>query len=309
MSITIFGSVNLDMTVSVQHLPVAGETSHAGSFQTGLGGKGANQAVAATRLATGPVKFVAAVGEDSFADKLRADLEAMTVDTSHLVTIKGAESGIALIHVDESSQNSITVVGGANMAWPAEGPDADVFKEAKVALFQLETPLDATIAAMRKAKAAGATVILDPAPISDGHMDALIAEADIITPNETETAAITGTMPGDFLEAETLAKRLLTMGPKLAVVKLGAKGLVYASREEGSGHIDPYDVKAIDTVAAGDSFNGGLAAALAEGKSLLDALKFAAAAGALATTRRGAGEAVPSRAEVEKLLNGEDEKQ
>ncbi|WP_119309385.1 ribokinase [Cohaesibacter haloalkalitolerans] len=302
MSITVFGSVNLDLTVSVHHLPIAGETSHAAGFQTGLGGKGANQAVAATRLAKCPVKFVAAVGEDSFADKLRADLQKMTVDTANLVTMKGAESGIALIHVDQSSQNSITVVGGANMAWPDAGPCADVFKGCKVALFQLETPIPATLAAMRAARAAGAVVILDPAPIAEGHMEALIAEADIVTPNETETAAITGTMPGNFLEAQTLAKSLVAMGPKVAIVKLGAKGLAYASRHDGEGVIKPYFVKAIDTVAAGDSFNGGLAAALAEGWSLQDALKFAAAAGALATTRRGAGEAVPSRQEVDDLV-------
>ena len=303
MTITIFGSVNLDMTVSVQHLPVAGETSHAQSFQTGLGGKGANQAVAATRLALCPVRFVAAVGEDSFADKLRSDLQKMNVDTSDLVTFKGAESGIALIHVDESSQNSITVVGGANMAWLDTGPSDDVFSGCKVALFQLETPIKATITAMRMAKAAGSTVILDPAPISHGNMDALIAEADIVTPNETETAAITGTMPSSFDEAEEMAQQLLTMGPKLAIVKLGAKGLAYASKQGESGHLEPYSVKAIDTVAAGDSFNGGLAAALAEGKDLLDAMRFASASGALATTRRGAGEAVPSRSEVETLIS------
>ncbi len=302
MSITVFGSVNLDLTVSVHHLPIAGETSHAAGFQTGLGGKGANQAVAATRLAKCPVKFVAAVGQDSFADKLRADLQKMTVDTSNLVTMKGTESGIALIHVDQSSQNSITVVGGANMAWPDDGPGADVFKGCKVALFQLETPIAATLAAMRAARAAGALVILDPAPIAEGHMEALIAEADIVTPNETETAAITGTMPGNFLEAQTLARSLVAMGPKVAIVKLGAKGLAYASRHDGEGAMEPYFVKAIDTVAAGDSFNGGLAAALAEGRSLQDALKFAAAAGALATTRRGAGEAVPSRQEVDDLI-------
>ena len=121
---------------------------------------------------------VAAVGEESFADKLRADLQKMDVDIANLVTIKGAESGIAHIHVNQSSQNSISVVGGANMTWSDEGLGADVFDSCKVALFQLETPIPATLAAMRAAKAAGATMILDPASNAEGHMEAMIAEAD-----------------------------------------------------------------------------------------------------------------------------------
>nr|WP_321455442.1 ribokinase [uncultured Cohaesibacter sp.] len=301
MSITVFGSVNLDLTVSVAHMPTPGETSHATRFLKGLGGKGANQAVAATKLAKGPVRFVAAIGADAFGESLKSSLEALGVDTDNLVTMPDEDSGIALIHVDATSQNTSTVVGGANMAWPSSGPDAACFEGCKVALFQLETPQAATIAAMRKAKAAGATVILDPAPIAATGMEALLAEADIITPNETEAAGLSGHKPTNFEEALSVAHRLCERGPKVVIVKLGAKGLAYACREGKSGKVEPFKVDAIDTVAAGDSFNGGLAAALAEGMELEAALRFASAAGALATTKKGASEAVPDRGAVDLL--------
>ncbi|WP_316861019.1 ribokinase [uncultured Cohaesibacter sp.] len=302
MSITVFGSINLDLTVSVEQMPEPGVTSHATGFLKGLGGKGANQAVAATRLAKSKVRFVAAVGADAFGDSLKASLVALGVDTDDLVTMAEHDSGIALIHVDSTSQNTITVVGGANMAWPSDGPDAACFDGCKVALFQLETPKDATIAAMRKARAAGATVILDPAPIASTGMDALLAEADIITPNETEAAGLSGTKPTSFNEALEVARALCQRGPQTVIVKLGSKGLVYACKDGRSGQLEPFRVNAIDTVAAGDSFNGGLAAALAEGMELEAALRFASAAGALATTRKGASEAVPSRDATDRLL-------
>ena len=302
MSITVFGSVNLDLTVSVDHMPEPGVTSHATGFLKGLGGKGANQAAAATRLARCPVRFVAAIGADAFGASLRASLDGLGVDTDHLVTMPDHDSGMALIHVDATSQNTITVVGGANMAWSADGPDADCFEGCKVALFQLETPQNATIAAMRKARAAGATVILDPAPIAATGMDALLAEADIITPNETEAAGLSCKMPATFDEALEVARSLCARGPQTVIVKLGAKGLAYACKDGRSGKLEPFRVNAIDTVAAGDSFNGGLAAALAEGMELEAALRFASAAGALATTKKGASEAVPDRADVDALI-------
>ena len=303
MSITVFGSVNLDLTVSVEQMPEPGVTSHATGFLKGLGGKGANQAVAATRLARGAVRFVAAIGADAFGDSLKASLDGLGVDTRDLVTMPEHDSGIALIHVDVSSQNTITVVGGANMAWPAEGPDACCFDKCKVALFQLETPQDATIAAMRKARAAGASVILDPAPIATSGMDALLAEADIITPNETEAAGLSGTKPTNLEEAREVARSLCARGPRTVIVKLGAKGLAYASSDGQGGIMEPFKVKAIDTVAAGDSFNGALAVALSEGMPLEATLRFASAAGALATTKKGASEAVPDRAAVDGLIS------
>ncbi|WP_321337461.1 ribokinase [uncultured Cohaesibacter sp.] len=303
MSITVFGSVNLDLTVSVDRMPEPGVTSHATGFLKGLGGKGANQAVAATKLAKGPVRFVAAVGADAFGDSLRASLDGLGVDTSDLVTMPEHDSGIALIHVDATSQNTITVVGGANMAWSSEGPDDRCFESCKVALFQLETPQDATIAAMRKARAAGATVILDPAPIASSGMDALLAEADIITPNETEAAGLSGIKPTSLEEALDVARSLCSRGPGTVIVKLGSKGLAYACKDGQGGVIASFKVDAIDTVAAGDSFNGGLAVALSEGMPLDAALRFASAAGALATTKKGASEAVPDRTAVDGLLS------
>ena len=303
MTITVFGSVNLDLTVSVSHMPVPGETSHARAYDTGLGGKGANQAVAATRLARQPVRFAAAIGVDGFGQRVREDLAACGVETDHLTAFDGLDTGIALIHVDATSQNTITVVGGANMAWPDEGPDVAVFEGAKVALFQLETPLAATLSAMRSARKAGATVILDPAPIPSEGVDALLREADIVTPNETEAAALAGTEPSCLDEAIAVAKSLCARGPNIAVIKLGSRGLAYATADGKTGTIAPFSVTAVDTVAAGDSFNGALAVALAEGQALEDALRFASAAGALATTRRGASSAVPHREEVDELVS------
>ena len=302
MSITVFGSLNLDLTVTVDHMPQPGATNHASGLHRGLGGKGANQAVAATKLASCPVRFVAAMGQDAFGESLVEDLKALNVNVDDMVVFPDSDTGMAFIHVDTNSQNTITVVGGANMAWPSQGPDDQAYEGCKVALFQLETPLEATLSAMRKARAAGATVILDPAPVAKHGMSDLMAEADIITPNETEAAAIVGKMPCDFGDAIEVAKDLCRQGPKIAIVKLGAKGLAFATADGETGSIEPFKVKSIDTVAAGDSFNGGLAAALAEGLSLTEALRFASAAGALATTKTGASEAVPTREQVLDLL-------
>ncbi len=304
MSVVVFGSVNLDMTVYVEALPRPGQTIHAGREKIGLGGKGANQAVAAQRLSAEPVRFVAATGEDAFGAMVRAELAAKGVPLARMQRFAAATTGIALIHVDAASQNTITVLGGANMAWPDTGPDPEVFEAARVALFQLETPLDATLSAMRAARASGVRVMLDPAPVPDCLPDEFLALSDVITPNETETEAMIGIRPEDGEAAVSAARALCCRGAGLAVIKLGARGLAYAAQDGAEGVIPPFRVQAIDTVAAGDVFNGALGVALAEGKPAGEALRFAAAAGALATTRRGASASAPSRAEVEAMLAG-----
>jgi ribokinase len=212
------------------------------------------------------------------------------------------QTGIALIHVDAASQNTITVIGGANMAWTDDGPDAQFFEGARVALFQLETPLAATLAAMRAARAAGAYVVLDPAPVPDTDIRALLALSEIVTPNEYEAERLTGIAPVDEASAIRATQELLNKGCDTVVLKRGAEGVVYACRCGRTGVIPPFNVEAIDTVAAGDFFNGGLAAALAEGQDLEDALLFASAAGALATTRPGAADAAPTRDQVDALV-------
>mgnify|MGYP000459968669 CR=1 FL=1 len=302
MTVTVFGSVNLDLTVYVDALPRPGETIHARRQISGLGGKGANQAVAARKLSAGSVTLLAATGGDAFGQTLREALAGHGLPLDQVVVFKDQPSGSALIHVDSNSQNTITVVGGANMAWPEEGPDPSAFEGVGVALFQLETPVGATTSAMRSAREAGATVILDPAPIRADGIGLLLNAADIVTPNETEAAALVGKAIDTNETALKAAHTLCGMGPGAAVVKMGGKGLVFATGEGIAGVIPAFAVTPVDTVAAGDCFNGALAVALDEGRPLPDALRFAAAAGALATTRYGASEAAPGRFEVDSLF-------
>jgi ribokinase len=304
MTIIVFGSVNVDLVAYVDTLPRPGLTSHALRHAVTLGGKGANQAVAAQRLSADSVRFVAAVGQDHFGKLAQEYLNQYGVSTEHLIITPEAGTGLALIHVDAASQNSITVIGGANMVWGDDGPEPHLFENTTVALFQLETPIAATLSAMRAARASGARIVLDPAPVPHADIGPLLAEADIVTPNEFEVQLLTGRAPVDGAAALSAAQDLLHSGCGSVVLKLGAKGLVYASRSGESGVISAFEVKIVDTVAAGDCFNGGLAVALAEGRNLRDALLFASAAGALATTKPGAADAAPHRALVDILIAG-----
>jgi ribokinase len=304
MTIAVFGSVNVDLVAYVDTLPQPGLTCHALKHAVTLGGKGANQAVAAQRLYADSVRFAAAVGQDNFGKLVQEYLNRYGVSTKDLIMMPEAGTGLALIHVDAVSQNTITVIGGANMVWGDEGPDPHLFDSAAVALFQLETPLAATLSAMRAARASGACVVLDPAPVPHADIGPLLAEADIVTPNEFEMQLLTGRAPVDEASAMSATQDFLRSGCGSVVLKLGAEGLVYASRSGASGVIRPFKVEAVDTVAAGDCFNGGLAVALAEGRNLEDALLFASAAGALATTKPGAADAAPHRAQVDALIAG-----
>lgn len=303
MTICVFGSANVDLTAYVHTLPQAGVTSHALEYVVSLGGKGANQAVAAQRLYRGHVRFAAAVGQDGFGDQVRQFLTDHGVSTENIAVSADARTGIALIHVDAAAQNTITVIGGANMAWTDDGPEDRFFDGARVALFQLETPLTATLNAMRAARTAGARVVLDPAPVPDTGIGPLLAEADIVTPNGYEAERLTGIAPIDEASAIRAAQELLKQGCDTVVLKRGADGLVYASAAGSVGVIPPFNVRAIDSVAAGDCFNGGLAVALAEGRTLEEALIFASAAGALSTTKPGAAASAPSREQVDALIS------
>lgn len=310
MSITVFGSVNVDLTAYVERLPTPGVTAHAVSYATGLGGKGANQAVAAQRLSALPVRLVAAVGSDAFGERAKALLSEFGVSNANTVVMPEEETGIALIHVDAASQNTITVVGGANMAWPDQGPDPAVFHGAKIGLFQLEVPIDANTSAMQAAHAAGARIILDPAPAPERsraqEINPLLGLADIVTPNESEAETLTRIPTSDRAGALRAAQALCALGVKTVVVKLGAEGLVYVDSDGSDGYIAPFKVNAVDTVAAGDCFNGALAVALAEGRPTPEALRFASAAGALATEKPGAASAAPLRDQLELFLNKVD---
>jgi ribokinase len=303
MTVAIFGSINMDVIAYLDRLPKPGETLHGSGYKMGLGGKGANQAAAARKLGS-EVRFIGRTGADSFGDAARAELTSYDVDLTHIRRDEGSATGIAIIKVGEGGQNMITVIAGANGAVDqsdAEAAKADL-EQARVLLLQLEVPLAGALAAAKIVRGKGGTVILDPAPAPKEPFSAdIVAVVDVVTPNESETAGLLGWQPATPDDALRAARELKAKGFRTALVKLGAKGVAFSGLTE-EGFVPPFKVTAIDTVAAGDSFNGGLAVALDEGKSLAEAVRFAAAAGALSTTKKGASAAAPTRAEMDAFL-------
>lgn len=304
--IIVFGSLNIDVSARLHHFPVPGETLHARDAGLGLGGKGANQAVAAARLG-GDVRFVGRTGDDPLADYAAAALQRHGVAPDDLYRSQGDLTGLAMICTDSAGENTIVVVGGANMR--IDGTDigrlAPLLPPGAIVLMQCEIPMDTLRAAAQAVRDAGARLILDPAPVpEDGLAADLFPLAELMTPNETETERLTGLRPHDPDSARQAAERLHRLGLRRAIVKLGARGVLY-SDESGHGFVPPFSVQPIDSTAAGDCFNGGLAVALSEGMDLAQATRFAAACGALATTRKGAAEAAPDRPEIESLLAGQ----
>jgi ribokinase len=303
MTVAVLGSINMDVIAYLDRLPKPGETLHGMSYKMGLGGKGANQAVAARKLGV-TVSFISRTGADSFGDAARDELTSYDVDLSHVRRDGQSATGIAIIKVGEGGQNMISVIAGANEAVnesDAAAARTDL-EHARVLLLQLEVPLAASLAAARIVHGKGGTVILDPAPAPKQPFSPdVIAAIDIVTPNESEAAGLLGWQPATPDDALRAARALKAKGYKAAVVKLGAKGVAFSVPSE-EGFVQPFNVNAIDTVAAGDSFNGGLAVALDEGKSLAGAVHFAAACGALSTTKKGASAAAPTRAELDAFL-------
>lgn len=303
MPVAVLGSINMDVIAYLDRLPKPGETLHGMSYKMGLGGKGANQAVAARKLGD-TVSFIGRTGADSFGDAARDELASYDVDLSHVRRDGQSATGIAIIKVGEGGQNMISVIAGANEAVnesDAAAARTDL-EHARVLLLQLEVPLLASLAAARIVHGTGGTVILDPAPAPKQPFSPdVIAAIDILTPNETEAAGLLGWQPVTPDDALGAARELKAKGYKAAVVKLGAKGVAF-SGASGEGFVPPFKVDAIDTVAAGDSFNGALAVALDEGMSLAGAVHFAAACGALSTTKKGASAAAPTRAELDTFL-------
>ncbi len=305
MTIVVFGSTNVDIAAYAARLPAPGETIHGDSYTIALGGKGANQAVAAARLGARS-ELAGRTGTDAFGALARKRLADFGVGTDHLLADPNHPTGIAVIGVAANGENCITVIGGANMAVGSDdvGRLDLLFANAKILLLQLEIPLDAALEGAKRVRDAGGLVILDPAPApSIPFMPEVWRAVDCMTPNETEAQALTGISPVDPASAARAATAMTERGLRVAVVKMGAAG-VYWKSPEGEGHVPIFPVQAIDTVAAGDCFNGGLAFALARGNSLPQAVRFASACGALATTRRGASDSVPSLDEVEALIAG-----
>lgn len=301
MTVVVFGSVNMDLTAYVPALPQPGETLFGSSYLTAPGGKGANQAVAAARLGA-KTRFVGRVGRDGFGEELLQAIAGEGVDMEAVAIDDENGTGLAVINVDKAAENTIIVISGANMALD----DGDVARcvalldEARVLLLQMEAPLEASLAVARAAQQRGVRVVFDPAPASP-LPDEAYALFDLITPNEGETAVLLGERPTTPDEACAAAAAFCARGARGAVVKFGARGAAYASGEDAA-FVPAFNVQAIDTVAAGDAFNGGLAVALAEGLALADAVRWACAAGALATTKAGAVPAMPRRPELLRLL-------
>ncbi len=296
----------MDFVVKVAELPAPGQTVLGHDFQMIPGGKGANQACAAARVGANSVtvRMVGRVGYDVFADHLKASLSAAGVDVSAVHASRAQATGVALISVDTAGQNSIVVASGANHALLASETEAmrPVFRGARFVLFQLESPLDTVAAALKLARAEGARTMLDPAPAAPLAGE-LLANVDILTPNETEASVLLGRPPARVSRADAapLALALLARGPKAVVLKLGDQGCFYYDGE--TEIFSPaFPVTARDTTAAGDTFNAALAVALAEDRPIAEALRFANASAAISVTRMGAQASVPPRAEVDAFL-------
>ena len=300
MAVVVFGSINMDLVVRTPRLPTPGETLTGHTFFTAPGGKGANQAVACARLGA-PTRMVGRVGDDLFGEQLRASLRSFGVQDDGVLTTPGP-SGVALIAVDDLAENTIVIVPGANGSVSiADIPRLEaVLDGARILLVQLEVPIETVVAAARAAHTRGVTVILDPAPALP-LPDELYALADIITPNEHEAATLTGIAVRDDQGAIAAARALIARGARRVAIKLGARGALTADTE-GEQFWSSFTVTPVDTVAAGDAFNGGLAVALSEGRSFDEAIRWGLAAGALSVTRHGAQPSMPERNEVLTLL-------
>jgi ribokinase len=307
-SIVIIGSVNMDVIVQVPRFPGEGETLHASSLATGPGGKGANQAVACARTsggsARGAVHMVGCVGDDAHGDALRRVLEHDGVDTSHVRTQPGP-SGTAFVFVEPDGHNRIVIVTGANAALREADIDAcaALFASQPVVLLQLEVPLATVMHAAATAHARGCTVVLNPSPMID-IPERLWRSVDVVVANEVETRQLTGIDVATADQAQDAARALLAKGPSLAVVTLGADGVVALGSATRSGVIEHHRiparrVQALDTTAAGDTFTGAFCAALAAGRPIAAALQRGVDAAAICVTRRGAMSSVPYAAEVD----------
>jgi ribokinase len=298
--IIVVGSINMDIVNRVKRYPEAGETIHGLGTEYSPGGKGANQAVAAS-LAGGAVQMIGAVGSDPFGAELTASLQRFGVDTSRVMT-KGGTSGLAFITVTDEGENSIILSAGANGQVTVDDLDR-LFEagEGDFILLQNEIPWASTRQAMRMASARGATVILNPAP-AIAEVSQVLSLADVVVLNETEAEEISGVAVTEEAAAGQAADRLIAGGAKAVLLTLGEHGSLYVDAQGERVRTPAFKVKAVDTTAAGDTFIGAFAASGGAGLPLAERLRFAAAAAALAVTRQGAQASIPQRAEIEAFL-------
>jgi ribokinase len=301
--VVVLGSSNTDMTVRLPRLPVRGETILGGEFLTGPGGKGANQAVAARR-AGAEVLFLTAVGDDDLGRRALDGYRREGIDITHARIIPGVASGVALIFVGDGGENLIGVAPGANGRLTLEDIDRlpdDVFTHGGVFLASLEVPLEVVAQGLRRAHDAGMITVLNPAPAPPGSPGSeLLALADVLTPNRAEVLSMTRTEDDNI--AFAVDDLQIRCGANDVVVTLGDEGcLVAFGSDRSKQEIKAFHARAVDTVGAGDAFNGALAVALGEGRTLVQTATWANAAAALAVTRRGAQEGMPSRGEIDEL--------
>ena len=299
--LAVLGSINADHILNLTHFPRPGETVIGKQYQIAFGGKGANQAVAAGR-AGADIAFIACVGADDIGERIRQQLQQDRIDIAPIETVADEATGVAMIFVNGEGENNIGIYSGANAALTPACVDRhqQVIVNAEALLMQLESPLESVLAAAKIARANGTQVILNPAPAT--HLsDELLALIDIITPNETEAEILTGIAVKSDEDAARAALALHDKGISTVLITLGRRG-VWLS-EQGKGvRIPGFSVQAIDTIAAGDTFNGAFITARLEGVAMHDAVRFAHAAAAIAVTRPGAQPSVPWRTEIDTFL-------
>lgn len=299
--IIVVGSLNMDLVTYTGRVPVTGETIIGKSFRQIPGGKGANQADAIAKLGA-EVKMIGCVGNDGMGAALLESLRRDGVDVAMVKRVDGVSTGIASITVDASGNNSIIVVPGANGRLSVEDMQAslEAFEDSNIVVAQLEVPTETVKFAIKAAKQLGKLTILNPAPAAELE-DELLSKVDILVPNETELELLSGIRIQNEADLERAAGLLIDKGVQELIVTLGSKGCVHFNKS-GSKAYPAYKVDAVDTTAAGDSFIGALAAAISEGKTLEEAIRFATAVGALTVTREGAQSSLPLRKEVEAFI-------
>jgi ribokinase len=303
-NILVVGSINMDLVIRARRMPAPGETVIGHDFITSPGGKGANQAVAAARLGAS-CAMIGRVGADAFGERLVAGLKTEGIDCAGVEASEGVSTGVAIIVVDEAGQNTIVVASGANHHLMPDDLThyEEAFARADTVVLQLELPVATVVAAVKMAQRHGKRVILDPAPAVATLPEELCA-VDVLSPNETEAEVLTGEKVSGKSGAQRAAGKLLARGAKTVILKMGGRGALAMTGQQSPGWTAAYKVNVVDTTAAGDAFTAALAVALAEGTELAGAVEFANAAGALACTRLGAQQAMPTANEVRRLMCG-----
>lgn len=299
--LAVLGSINADHILNLTHFPRPGETVIGKQYQVAFGGKGANQAVAAGRSGA-DIAFIACVGEDDIGERIRQQLVNDRIDVSPVEAVAGDSTGVALIFVNGEGENTIGIHAGANAALtPARVEQhQQVIADATALLMQLESPLESVLAAAKIAHQHQTQVILNPAPATE-LSDELLSLVDMITPNETEAQILTGVAVNSDEDAARAAAVLHDKGIRTVLITLGSRG-VWLSEQGKGQRIPGFRVEAVDTIAAGDTFNGALITALIEQRPMAEAVRFAHAAAAIAVTRRGAQPSVPWRDEIDSFL-------